>query len=72
MAWMAKKYYGNKAYWPFIYDANRDRLSNPSKITAGTPIRVPKLTANQLDTTIESTRLYLEQLRKEAYEATNK
>ena len=72
LAWISKKYYGDIAYWPYLYDANRDRLTNPSLITIGTPIRVPKLTPNQLDTTIESTRLRLEQLRSEAYEACNK
>ena len=72
LAWMAKRYYGDKRYWPYLYDANRDRIDNPSKIAVGTPIRVPKLTANQLDTTIESTHLRLQQLREEAYEACKK
>lgn len=51
LAWLAKKHYGNKVYWPYIYDANRDKINNPSKIIIGTPIRVPKLTKTQLDTT---------------------
>ena len=51
LAWMSKRYYGDKVYWPYLYDANKDKISNPSKITAGTPIRVPKLTKEQLDTT---------------------
>lgn len=51
LAWMSKRYYGDKVYWPYLYDANKDKISNPSKIAAGTPIRVPKLTKEQLDTT---------------------
>ena len=66
LTWMAKRFYGDKAYWPYLYDANKDHISNPSKIEVGTPIRVPKLTAAQKDTTIESTRIALEKLRREA------
>lgn len=43
LAWMAYRYYGNKALWVFIYDANRDHLSDPECIPVGTPIRIPKL-----------------------------
>ena len=51
LAWIAKKYYGDKRYWPYLYDANKDHLDNPSKIQIGTPIRVPKLSKAQKDTT---------------------
>lgn len=70
LAWMSKRYYGSKVYWPYLYDANKDHISNPSVIATGTPIRVPKLTAAQMDTTLEQTRLTLERLRKEATEKT--
>ena len=63
LAWIAKKYYGNKVYWPYLYDANRDHITNPSNIVIGTPIRVPKLTAAQRDTTSAQ----FIQLREEAY-----
>ena len=51
LTWMSYRFYGNKAYWPYIYDANRDRIDNPNVIETGTPIRVPKLSAAQRDTT---------------------
>ena len=51
LTWMAKRYYGDKVYWPYLYDANKDKISNPDQVAAGTPIRVPKLTKEQLDTT---------------------
>lgn len=69
LTWMAKRFYGNKRYWPYLYDANKDCIFNPNNIDVGTPIRVPRLTAEQLDTTIESTRQNLERLREEAEEA---
>ena len=68
LAWMAKRYYGNKIYWVYIYDANKDKLSNPNFIKTGTPIRVPKLTEEQKDTTLLSTRKTMERLKKEAEE----
>lgn len=63
LAWISKKYYGDKAYWPYLYDANKDHLTNPSKINVGTPIRVPKLTAAQRDTTSAA----FQALRDEAF-----
>ena len=65
LAWMAKKHYGDKAYWPYIYAANKDRIKNPSLITVGTPIRVPKLSEAMRDTT----NVRFQQLKEEAYGA---
>lgn len=66
LAWVSKKYYGDKAYWPYLYEANKDILDNPSKVAIGTPIRVPKLSPAMMDTT--SAR-FLE-LKERAYNAT--
>jgi len=71
LAWISTKYYGSRVYWPYLYDANRDRLSNPSMILIGTPIRVPKLTPLQLDTTNEQTRINLQHLLEEGERAIN-
>ncbi len=43
LAWVAKKRYGEKAYWVFIYEVNRDRLSSPDHVQPGMKLRVPKL-----------------------------
>jgi len=51
LAWISRKYYGHPAYWPYLYDANRDRIDNPSNVPVGTQIRVPKLTKAQRDMT---------------------
>ena len=68
LAWIAKKHYGDKAYWPYLYDANRDKITNPGKIAIGTPIRVPKLSAAQRDTT----DVRFLNIKKEAEEACKK
>lgn len=72
LTWMSKRYYGEKKFWVYIYDANRDHIKNPSRILVGTPIRVPKLTAAQRDTTLASTRATLEKLTREAEAACRK
>lgn len=28
LAWISKKYYGDKAYWPYLYAANKDHIDN--------------------------------------------
>jgi len=39
---LALKYYGDKAFWVYIYQANKNVLKNPDNIPAGTTIRIPK------------------------------
>ena len=51
LAWISRKYYGHPDYWPYLYDANRDRIDDPSNVPVGTQIRVPKLTKVQRDMT---------------------
>ena len=46
---MSKRYYGNKDFWVYIYEANKDKISNPDKIETGTLIRIPKLDARLID-----------------------
>ena len=72
LTWMAKRFYGDKRFWPYLYDANRDRISNPSNIEVGTPIRVPRLTQAQLDTTNRTSMEALDKLRIEAEAACKK
>lgn len=66
LTWMAKRYYGAKIYWPYLFDANQNVISDANRIDVGTPIRVPKLTTLQLDTTNAETMATLEKLREEA------
>ena len=72
LTWMAKRFYGDKRFWPYLYDANRDRIVNPSNIDVGTPIRVPRLTREQMDTTNSASMEALDKLRIEAEVACKK
>jgi len=40
---MAKRYYGSKDFWVYIYEANREHIANPDRIPVGTLIKVPKV-----------------------------
>ena len=62
LAWIAKKHYGDRDLWPYIYMANKDRLTNPSDVLVGTPIRVPKLTEADRD----KTTAQFERIKREA------
>ena len=38
---IAKKFYGNGNAWKSIFDANRDKISNPDLIHPGQVLRIP-------------------------------
>lgn len=39
---LAQKYYGNKVFWVYIYDYNKDKIgSNPDNVKAGMEILIP-------------------------------
>ena len=67
LAWLAKKHYGSKDLWVFIYEANRDVLPNAHTIPIGTRIRVPKLEGKWLNPDDSATRAAIETL-KEKYD----
>lgn len=66
LTWLAYRYYGNKDLWVYIYDANKDHLGNPNEIRVGTPIRIPRLTTEQQDTTLQTTREVMLKLKENA------
>lgn len=39
---LAKKHYGVPEFWVFIFDANRDKISNPNTIRPGTKVIIPE------------------------------
>lgn len=43
LAWIAYKYYEERDLWVFIYEANRDILSHPSRVRPGQKLRIPAL-----------------------------
>lgn len=40
---MARDYYGNPYFWPYIYEENRVKFAHPDRITPGTGVVVPNL-----------------------------
>jgi nucleoid-associated protein YgaU len=38
---IAQKYYGDASLYPKIFQANRDQLSDPNKISPGQKLRIP-------------------------------
>lgn len=69
LTWMSYRYYGDKQFWPYIYDANKDHIYNPNRIEIGTPIRIPRLTKEQLDLNNPQSRATLDRLRIAAEKA---
>lgn len=39
---LALKYYGDKVFWVYIYEANKNVIPNPDKIPSGITVRIPK------------------------------
>ena len=44
LAQIARRYYGNPDYWVFIYEANKDKITDPDNLPANTELIVPDLT----------------------------
>ncbi len=62
LAWIAKKRYGEKALWVFIYEANRDRLKAPDRVMPGMKLRVPKLPKELRNVNDPETKALLDRL----------
>ena len=48
---LAEKAYGNKAFWIYIYDANKAKLSTPLNIPSGVSLVIPDLSEYNVDVT---------------------
>ena len=62
LAWVAKKHYGEKALWVFVYEANRNKLNDPDIVLPGTKLRIPKLPADLRDVNNPDTKALLDRL----------
>lgn len=49
LTYISLKQYGHKDFWVYIYEANRDVISNPNSIRIGTKLRIPKLDPELID-----------------------
>lgn len=65
LTWIAKKYYGSKDLWVFIYEANHKTIKDPAHIRTGQLLKIPKLTPEQLDLNNPETRKLVDELAKE-------
>lgn len=46
---MAKEYYGDYNFWPYIYKENESRLGHPDRIRPGTRVAIPSLKKYGID-----------------------
>lgn len=46
---IARRHYGHMDFWPYIYEANADKLGDPNKVAAGTVVVVPPADSLKLD-----------------------
>lgn len=51
LAKLSRKYYNNTHCWVYIYIANKEKLRNPNALVPGQKLRIPELTAEELQTT---------------------
>jgi len=49
LTYLAKKYYGHKDFWVYIYEANKAVIKKPDILPIGTTIKIPKLDASLID-----------------------
>lgn len=38
---MARKHYGSKVFWVYIYEENKSKIKNPNRVNAGTVLTIP-------------------------------
>lgn len=48
---LALKYYGDKIFWVYIYDANSKKIRNPNNIPVGTVLEIPSKERYDIDAT---------------------
>lgn len=60
---IAQDYYGMKDFWVYIYEANRDIISNPNNVKAGMQIRIPQLSHSLINSKNEECIRYARYLK---------
>ena len=46
---LARKYFGHKAFWVYIYEENKDVIKNPNQVPIGTRLTIPSASKYDLD-----------------------
>ncbi len=45
----ARQYYGHPNFWVYIYEANKDKISDPNNVPAGIDVKIPKMDSRLVD-----------------------
>lgn len=61
---IALRQYGHKAFWIYIYEANRDKISNPNDVKSGTILRIPQVDQRLIDPNNSGSVRYAQELGK--------
>ena len=64
LAWIAKKRYGEKALWVFIYEANREVVKDPNNLPANAELLIPDLTERLQGKSPEQITRLIEEIRQ--------
>lgn len=59
---ISQKYYGNKDFWVYIYEANKEKIQNPDKVEVGMLVRIPKLNPELINLDNPETLVYARKL----------
>lgn len=62
---LSQEYYGDKAYWVYIYDANRNVIANPDAVRPGMKLKIPRLGSDKVDLNNPATIEKAKQLAKQ-------
>ena len=46
---LARKYFGHKAFWVYIYEENKDVIKNPNQVPIGTRLTIPSASTYDID-----------------------
>jgi nucleoid DNA-binding protein/nucleoid-associated protein YgaU len=49
LTWISKKYYGHKAFWVYIYEANKDIIKDPNVLPLGATLHIPQPDPGKID-----------------------
>lgn len=64
---MAKDFYGNPEFWPYIYEENSNKLGDPDRIRPGSVIKIPSLVKYGVNTKNPADVEKAKKLGKEIY-----
>ena len=60
---LARSYFGNPNCWVYIYEANKDKISNINSMPTGIDMKIPQLTDAQKKITKEEADAYYEKIK---------